>query len=151
MVQLNATDLDFEGKVNLEYEIADGNKDGKFKINHRTGLITVNNSRNFALHYQLKVTVSDGEFASSVPVNIHVEPIPRTGLRFSQERYFVAVQENNTRQDRVAMVHVLGSYLNEHLTFRLVNVGAGSVALLRFSYFFVYFVFSDYFVALLRE
>lgn len=120
MVQLNATDLDFEGKVNLEYEIADGNKEGKFKINPRTGLVTVNDSRNLALHYELKVVVNDGEFASSVPVNIRVEPIPRTGLRFSMEKYFVAVQENSTRQDTVAMVHVLGSYLNEHLKFRLV-------------------------------
>lgn len=55
VVQLNATDLDFDGKVNLVYEIADGNRDEKFKINSRTGLLTVNNSRNLALHYQLKV------------------------------------------------------------------------------------------------
>ena len=68
-----------------------------------------------------QVTVSDGQFASSVPVNIRVEPIPHTGLRFSEEKYFVTVQENRTLMDTVAMVHVLGSYLNEHLTFRLVN------------------------------
>lgn len=55
VVQLNATDLDFGGKANLEYEIADGNKDGKFKIDSKTGLITVNDSSNLASHYQLKV------------------------------------------------------------------------------------------------
>ncbi|XP_063848744.1 fat-like cadherin-related tumor suppressor homolog isoform X3 [Scylla paramamosain] len=121
VVQLNATDLDFDGKVSLEYEIADGNQDGKFKINPRTGLLTVNDSRNLARHYQLKVTVSDGQFASSVPVNVEVEPIPHTGLRFSKDKYFVNVQENNTRMDTVAMVHVLGSYLNEHLYFRILN------------------------------
>lgn len=54
-MQLNATDLDFGGKANLEYEIADGNKDEKFKINSRIGLITVNDSSNLASHYQLKV------------------------------------------------------------------------------------------------
>lgn len=57
VVHLNATDLDFGGKARLEYEIADGNKDGKFKINSKTGLITVNNSNNLASHYQLKVSV----------------------------------------------------------------------------------------------
>lgn len=56
VVQLNATDLDFGGKARLEYEIADGNKDGKFRINSKTGLITVNNSNNLASHYQLKVS-----------------------------------------------------------------------------------------------
>lgn len=57
VVQLNATDLDFDGKANLEYEIADGNKDGKFKINSKTGLITVNESRNLAGFYRLKVSI----------------------------------------------------------------------------------------------
>lgn len=57
VVQLNATDLDFDGKANLEYEIADGNKDGKFKISSKTGLITVNESRNLAGFYRLKVSI----------------------------------------------------------------------------------------------
>lgn len=57
VVQLNATDLDFGGKANLEFEIADGNKNGKFKINSKTGLLTVNNSNNLASHYQLKVSM----------------------------------------------------------------------------------------------
>ena len=57
-MQLNATDLDFDGKVNLVYEIADGNRGQKFKINTRTGLLTVNDSRNLALDYQLKVFVT---------------------------------------------------------------------------------------------
>nr|XP_053631087.1 fat-like cadherin-related tumor suppressor homolog isoform X2 [Cherax quadricarinatus] len=121
VVHLNATDLDFDGKANLEYEIADGNKDGKFKINAKTGLLTVNDSSNLASHYQLKVTVNDGQFASSAAVNIHVEPIPQTGLRFSEEKYFAAVEENSTRVDKVAMVHVLGSNLNEHLRFSILN------------------------------
>lgn len=121
VVQLNATDLDFGGKANLEFEIADGNKDGKFKISSKTGLITVNNSNNLASHYQLKVTVSDGQFASSAAVNIYIEPIPLTGLRFSEDKYFAAVEENSTRIDKVAMVHVLGSNLNEHLKFSILN------------------------------
>lgn len=65
--------------------------------------------------------MSDGQFASSAAVNIYVEPIPRTGLRFSEEKYFAAVEENSTRIDKVAMVHVLGSYLNEHLKFSILN------------------------------
>ncbi|XP_042222155.1 fat-like cadherin-related tumor suppressor homolog isoform X3 [Homarus americanus] len=121
VVQLNATDLDFDGKANLEYEIADGNKDGMFMVNSKTGLITVNNSNNLATHYQLKVTVNDGQFASSAAVNIYVEPIPRTGLRFSEDKYFAAVEENSTRVDKVSMVHVLGSNLNEHLRFSILN------------------------------
>ncbi|XP_064094852.1 fat-like cadherin-related tumor suppressor homolog isoform X3 [Macrobrachium nipponense] len=121
VVQLNATDLDFGGKANLQYEIADGNRDGKFKINSKTGLITVNQSENLVGSYHLKVTVSDGQFASSAAVNVIVEGIPRTGLRFSEDKYFAAVEENSTNVDKVSMVHVLGSELNEHLRFSILN------------------------------
>lgn len=44
-----------------------------------------------------------------------------TGLRFSKDKYFAAVEENNTRSEKIAMVHVLGSRLNEHLTFSILN------------------------------
>lgn len=69
----------------------------------------------------LQATVSDGQFASSAAVNIYIEPIPLTGLRFSEDKYFATVEENNTRTDKVALVHVLGSNLNEHLKFSILN------------------------------
>lgn len=55
VTQLNATDLDFDGKSSLYFAIAAGNENGKFKINSKTGLILVNNSENLEEFYKLKV------------------------------------------------------------------------------------------------
>lgn len=68
-----------------------------------------------------QATVSDGQFASSTSVNIQVEYLPQTSLRFAREKYFASVEENSTKVEDIAMVHVLGSDLNEHLTFRILN------------------------------
>lgn len=55
--------------------------------------------------------MNDGQFASSTTANIHVEQIPNTGLRFSEDKYFAAVEENSTRVDKVG-------HLPEVLKFR---------------------------------
>ena len=65
--------------------------------------------------------MSDGEFSSSTTVNIRCDQLPVTSLRFSQDRYFAAVEENNRGVDKVVLVQALGSQLNEHLRFRILN------------------------------
>lgn len=55
VVQLNATDLDFNGNGPLEYAIVNGDAAGKFHIDPRTGLLTVNNATDLASSYKLKV------------------------------------------------------------------------------------------------
>ncbi|CAL4131790.1 unnamed protein product, partial [Meganyctiphanes norvegica] len=124
VVHLNATDLDFDGTSILEYGIADGNKDKKFEIHGGTGLITVRDPEELSGVYHLKATVSDGEFESSTSVNIHIESLPSNGLRFSQDKYFAAIEENSTAVARVTMVQVLGTALNEHLKFSILNPSA---------------------------
>ncbi|XP_076056118.1 FAT atypical cadherin kugelei isoform X2 [Oratosquilla oratoria] len=121
VVQLNATDLDYDPKIGLTFAIAAGNEDDKFSINQRTGLVTVKQAKNLSSYYRLKVTVSDGQFASSTTVHISVQGVPTSRLRFSQEKYFASILENSTKVHTVVMVQVLGSELNEHLHFKILN------------------------------
>lgn len=55
-------------------------------------------------YYFFQATVNDGEFESSTSVNIHIESLPSSGLRFSQDKYFAAIEENSTAVARVTMV-----------------------------------------------
>ena len=121
MVQVNATDQDFDGKSHLEYAIAEGNEGGKFSIDPRSGLITVASPEGFSAMHRLKVTVSDGQFSSSCAVWVAVRELPHAGLSFAVDKYFAGVEENSSRVDTVVMVHVHGSELNEHLHFHILN------------------------------
>lgn len=69
----------------------------------------------------MQAVVSDGQFSSSTTIKIKTESLPRTSLRFSQDKYFAAVEENSHDVDRVVLVQALGSELNEHLKFRILN------------------------------
>lgn len=75
----------------------------------------------FYLFILIQATVSDGQFASSTTVNVFVESIPKVGLRFAREKYFASVEENSTKIEDIAMVQVIGSELNEHMTFKILN------------------------------
>ncbi|CAL4064237.1 unnamed protein product, partial [Meganyctiphanes norvegica] len=121
VVQLEAKDQDFDGKANLKFSIVDGNIDHKFEIDSKSGMITVKDPKDLSRNYNLKATVSDGQFESSTSVNIQVKNLPNSGLRFSQDKYFAAIEENSTIIEKVTMVQVLGSTLNEHLKFSILN------------------------------
>ena len=103
VVQVNATDLDFDGKTSLEFAIAEGNEGGRFSIDARTGLITVAKPEGFAAQHRLKVTPSDGQLSSSCAlcaVNINVLELPNSDLSFAVD--FAGVEENSTWIDTVA-------------------------------------------------
>ncbi|CAL4069856.1 unnamed protein product, partial [Meganyctiphanes norvegica] len=121
VLQLNATDLDSGDSSNLKYSIADGNNMGKFKLNEKSGIITVNITSELSMSYHLKATVNDGHFASSTSVYIQVQQLPDGELRFAQDHYHATIEENVTTNDKVTMVHVLGSHLNEHLHYSILN------------------------------
>ena len=65
--------------------------------------------------------MNDGKFSSSTTVHIKVIDLPESELKFSQEKYFAAIEENSSRNSKVTMVHVLGSKLNEHLKYSILN------------------------------
>ena len=65
--------------------------------------------------------MSDGQFASSASAIIHCKSVGKSGLRFAREKYFASVEENSTAVENIVMVSVLGSEINEHLRFRILN------------------------------
>lgn len=71
--------------------------------------------------YKLHVRVSDGKFSKVAMVNINVETSENSGLVFQRSLYEGTILENSTKISTVAVVNVIGSALNEHVEFRLLN------------------------------
>lgn len=71
--------------------------------------------------YKLHVRVSDGKYTSSAVVNINVETSENSGLVFQKSVYEGSILENSTKITTVTVVNVIGSALNEHIEFRLLN------------------------------
>lgn len=71
--------------------------------------------------YKLHVRVSDGKFSKVAMVNINVETSENSGLVFQRPLYEGTILENSTKISTVTVVNVIGSALNEHVEFRLLN------------------------------
>lgn len=71
--------------------------------------------------YKLSIRVSDGKFSKVVYVNINVETSENSGLIFQKSVYEGSILENSTKTTVVTVVNVIGSTLNEHVEFRLLN------------------------------
>lgn len=71
--------------------------------------------------YRLQVRVSDGIFSKTAYVNINVETSENSGLIFQKAVYEGSILENSTKIATVTIVNVLGSMLNEHIEFRILN------------------------------
>lgn len=121
VVQVNATDPDSSESTSLRFDIIEGNKIGIFAINAKTGLITVLQPDNMKAFYKLHVRVSDGKFSSVAKVYIRVEESDNSGLIFQKPFYDGSIIENSTKITTVCVVNVLGSALNEHLEFTILN------------------------------
>lgn len=122
VIQLNATDADsLDSSGGLKYSILEGNKMKIFAIDESTGLITVLEPENMKPSYKLQVRVSDGQFSSVAKVYIRVEQSENSGLIFQKSVYEGSIMENSTKVVAICVVNVLGSALNEHLEFRILN------------------------------
>lgn len=121
VIQVNATDPDSSESGALKYDIIEGNKLGVFDINSKTGLITLVKPDNLKPSYKLQVRVSDGQFGSVAKVYVRVEESDNSGLVFQKPFYEGSIIENSTKVTHVCVVNVLGSALNEHLEFRILN------------------------------
>lgn len=64
---------------------------------------------------------SDGKYSKVAYVNIRVETSENSGLVFQRSIYEGAISENSTKITTVAVVNVLGTSLNEHVEFRILN------------------------------
>uniref|UniRef100_A0A6P7FFE6 Fat-like cadherin-related tumor suppressor homolog isoform X1 n=1 Tax=Diabrotica virgifera virgifera TaxID=50390 RepID=A0A6P7FFE6_DIAVI len=121
VIQVNATDPDGPETGTLRYDIIEGNKMGIFDIESKTGLITLAKPDNLKPSYKLHVRVSDGKFSNVAKVYIRVDESDNSGLIFQKTFYEGTVIENATKIHPVCVVNVLGSSLNEHVEFRILN------------------------------
>lgn len=71
--------------------------------------------------YKLRVRVSDGKYSNIATVNVNVETSENSGLVFQKTIYEGSISENSTKITTVTVVNVIGSALNEHIDFRLLN------------------------------
>ncbi|XP_060526655.1 fat-like cadherin-related tumor suppressor homolog isoform X2 [Cylas formicarius] len=121
VIQVNATDPDSSEIDYLKYDIIEGNKIGSFAIDSRSGLITLADPENLKPLNKLHVRVSDGKFSSIAKVYVRVEDSDNSGLAFQKAFYEGNIIENTTKITTVCVVNVLGSALNEHLEFAILN------------------------------
>lgn len=121
VIQLNATDQDSSENSTLRYDIIEGNRDNVFSIDAGSGIITTKDISHIGTFYKLHVRVSDGKFSKVAYVNINVETSENSGLIFQKQIYEGSILENSTKITTVTVVNVLGSTLNEHIEFRILN------------------------------
>lgn len=127
VASLRATDPDTDINSTLIYSITAGNKEGAFGVDRLTGLVIVSDASALAgpnSFYALEVTVSDGKHTTSTSVEVALEKMSASGLAFAQDKYTGFVTENSTTRGQVvtvATLNVLGTLLNEHVTFSILN------------------------------
>ncbi|XP_056644010.1 fat-like cadherin-related tumor suppressor homolog isoform X1 [Diorhabda sublineata] len=121
VVQVNATDPDGPETGTLRYDIIEGNKLGIFNVDPKTGLITLADPDNLKSSHRLHVRVSDGKFSNVAKVYVRVDASDNSGLVFQKSVYDGTVIENSTKIHHVSVVNVLGTSLNEHVEFRILN------------------------------
>ncbi|XP_011501552.1 PREDICTED: fat-like cadherin-related tumor suppressor homolog [Ceratosolen solmsi marchali] len=125
VLKLEAVDLDttnaLTAQPSLRYDLIDGNQGHAFRIDSDSGVLTINNPDLIKKNYVLHVRVSDGKFSSIAQVNINVEKSENSGLVFQKDMYEGTVLENSTKITTVAVLNVLGTALNEHIIFSILN------------------------------
>jgi protocadherin Fat 1/2/3 len=127
VTKISATDCDF-GKHDEQHDHfifsltpITSSSDKKFSINSTSGLITTSDDRMTEGVYEMFVSVFDGKFTTEAKVTITAEPIPRSSLRFTQEKFFGHITENTLTVKTILMPTIEGNKLNEHLSFRILN------------------------------
>lgn len=122
VIQVNATDKDMLEHSNLRYDIVEGNADKLFHINPIDGtIVTTRNFDKLKSFHKLHVRVSDGKYSTISHVFVSVENSENSGLVFQKPIYENSVAENSTKVQTVCIVNVLGTALNEHVEFRILN------------------------------
>lgn len=87
----------------------------------QTGAVTINDPDNVKRDFLLHVRASDGKFSSIAQINVKIEKSTNSGLIFQKNVYEGSVVENSTKITTVCVLNVLGTSLNEHVTFSILN------------------------------
>lgn len=120
LITLTATDADTPQEL-LKYDIIDGDKKNIFAVDQISGTVTVVHPDRVKQVHKIHVRVSDGKHSSISQLYIAVENSESSGLRFQRPAYEGSVMENSTKIMTVTVVNVLGSALNEHVEFHILN------------------------------
>ncbi|MBN3279871.1 FAT2 protein, partial [Polyodon spathula] len=96
VIKVQASDPDAVDANNLEYVIFSGNDDRHFAINKTSGIISFSNvcKRSLDPFYNLTISVSDGVFKKSAPVNIDMMTANKHSPYFDQSIYEAELAEN---------------------------------------------------------
>ncbi|GAB6033159.1 hypothetical protein CHUAL_012768 [Chamberlinius hualienensis] len=120
-----ATVTAYDNDVNavVLYSIASGDIDNKFSVDPSTGVITLLDVESLSNNCSLIIRAFDGLHSSVARVEVKFEELRHTGLRFGQTEYFANVMENSTVITTVVVINVVGTELNEHVLFKILNPG----------------------------
>ncbi|XP_076316217.1 fat-like cadherin-related tumor suppressor homolog isoform X4 [Tachypleus tridentatus] len=121
VVKAQDPDSDAHTGTGIKYDIVSGNRGAKFVINEVTGQIFIRDPENLENQYDMIVAAKDGVFEASTKVQVRVEKTKDSGLKFSKSIYRASIMENTTDILKVTIVTVVGSALNEHVTFSILN------------------------------
>uniref|UniRef100_A0A2K5D8Q4 Protocadherin Fat 3 n=1 Tax=Aotus nancymaae TaxID=37293 RepID=A0A2K5D8Q4_AOTNA len=103
---VQASDADSSDFDRLEYSILSGNDRTSFRMDSKSGVITLSNHRKQRMEplYSLNVSVSDGLFTSTAQVHIRILGANLYSPAFSQSTYVAEVRENAAAGTKV--IHV---------------------------------------------
>lgn len=105
----------------VSYSITKGNLHNAFSIHPNTGVITVSNVSEFGSFYQLVVKASDGLYKDIATVKVNITNLTASDLKFEQKAYSASITENLKTVHSLAALKTTGCYLNEPLSFSVVN------------------------------
>ncbi|XP_055855772.1 fat-like cadherin-related tumor suppressor homolog isoform X2 [Episyrphus balteatus] len=121
VVTVNATDPDGSEISTIRYDIIEGNEGNAFAMDPETGVITTRDVERLNSLYKLHVRASDGKYSNVTNVVIIVETSENYGLYFKKSTVEGVISENSTKITTIATVNVLGSKLNEHVEYKILN------------------------------
>jgi len=117
---LNPVASDRDAGASLRFDLIEGNTANAFQVDSSTGLLTVFDP-SAVRGSRLVIRVSDGKFSSVCTVTVRVERSENSDFVFQKTEYYGSILENSTKVSDVAVVNVLGSALNEHIVFSILN------------------------------
>ncbi|XP_064481302.1 fat-like cadherin-related tumor suppressor homolog isoform X2 [Ornithodoros turicata] len=121
IAKVRATDPDLESPLGIKYTLVTGDHEGHFEVLQDTGDVLVRNPENLRDLYRLVISANDGQFETATFVIVTVGRSGEGGLRFASDSYEAHISENSTMVSVVTIVTVLGSALNEHISFHILN------------------------------
>uniref|UniRef100_A0A4W3IWA4 FAT atypical cadherin 3a n=1 Tax=Callorhinchus milii TaxID=7868 RepID=A0A4W3IWA4_CALMI len=123
-----AASKDTGANAEITYDIRSGNEHGKFRIDHRRGVISVIQHLDYETckDYYLTVEARDGgspSLSAITTVNVNVTDVNDNAPKFSREMYSAVISEDATIGDLVVMVLAedWDSLPNAQIHFSIVN------------------------------